>query len=102
MARRRQFLQRTRDRQRQENQAGKGFNPASMIRLSGFGAALIVALAVFVGFTEQGETVYDGPWGLLQRLTSPLFFGINALEILTILVVAAFAWRVWVKMQANK
>ena len=101
MARRRQFLQRTRDRQKQEKKAGKGFDPASMIRLSGFGAALVVAAAVFVGFTKQGETVYTGPWGLLQRLTSPLFFGINALEILTIIIVAAFAWRVWVKMRSS-
>jgi hypothetical protein len=95
----RRFLQRSKRRLEQDKQDQRGFNPSAMVKLSGFGAAVMVAAGVYVGFNQQGDTVYSGPWGLIQRLVSPLLFGINALELLVIVVVSAVAWRIWQKMR---
>jgi hypothetical protein len=98
---RRKFLQRTHRQQEREAKKG-GFNPSNMIRLAGFGAALMVGVAVYIGFYKQGETIYSGPWGLLQRLITPLFLGINAMELLTVVIVGFLAWRIWLRMQSGK
>ena len=95
---RRRFLERTRRNQQAQNRSGRAFNPAAMIRLAFFGVALVVAAAVYVGFWRQGETIYDGPWGLMQRLITPLFLGINALELIVIVSVGLVAWRIWHQM----
>ncbi|OLF75357.1 hypothetical protein AWH62_05915 [Maricaulis sp. W15] len=92
---RRRFLDRTRRNREEQARSGKSFNPATMIRLAFFGVALVVAAAVYVGFWRQGETIYDGPWGLMQRLITPLFLGINALELIVVALVALVAWRIW-------
>ncbi|WP_417469433.1 hypothetical protein [Maricaulis sp.] len=96
---RRRFLDRTHRNRTRRDESGRGFNPASMIRLAGFGAAIIIAAGVYIGFTRQGETIYDGRWGVLQRLITPLFFGVNALELLVLVIVGFVAWRIWRKMQ---
>ncbi|WP_339332605.1 hypothetical protein [uncultured Maricaulis sp.] len=96
---RRRFLERTRRNRDRQAEAGRGFNPAGMIRLAFFGVALVVAAAVYVGFWRQGETIYDGPWGVMQRLITPLFLGINALELIVILTVGLIAWRIWARMK---
>jgi len=96
---RRRFLDRTQRHREQSRKTDRGFNPAGMIRLAGFGAALIVFVAVYIGFARQGETIYDGRWGVLQRLITPLFLGINALELIVILLVGFLAWRIWLRMQ---
>ena len=96
----RRFLNRTKRRKEARLKDKKGFNPSAMIKLSGFGAALVVGAAVYVGFAEQGDTIYSGTWGILQRLVTPLFFGVNALELLTIVVVAAFALHIWKNMRS--
>lgn len=99
---RRRFLDRThRQRDRQRQSAG-GFNPGAMIRLAGFGAALIVGVAVYIGFARQGETIYDGRWGVLQRLITPLFLGFNALDLIVLLLVGLVAWRIWLRMQKTR
>ncbi|WP_291843622.1 hypothetical protein [Maricaulis sp.] len=95
---RRRFLERTRRNRQEQARSGRSFDPATMIRLAFFGVALVVAVAVYVGFWRQGETIYDGPWGLMQRLITPLFFGINALELIVILFVALVSWRIWHRM----
>ncbi|MHA6287989.1 hypothetical protein [Maricaulis sp. CAU 1757] len=95
---RRRFLDRTRSQCDRQRKSG-GFNPAGMIRLAGFGAALVVAVGVYVGFARQGETIYDGRWGVLQRLVTPLFFGINALELIVFALVGLVAWRIWARMR---
>ena len=77
---------------------GRGFNPAGMIRLAGFGAALIVGVAVYVGFHRQGETIYDGRWGALERLIRPLFLGFTALDLIVLCLVGLVAWRIWQRM----
>jgi len=69
-----------------------------MIRLAGFGAAVIVFIAVYVGFHRGDETIYDGRWGVAERLIRPIFLGANALEWLVLVVVGLFAWRLWQKM----
>jgi hypothetical protein len=96
---RRRFLDRTHRNRARRNQGGRGFNPAGMIRLAGFGAAIIIAAGVYIGFVRQGETIYDGRWGALQRLIMPLFFGVNALELLVLVIVGLVAWRIWTRMQ---
>lgn len=101
MSRRRRFLERTqrfRESRREDNQ---GFNPAGMIRLAGFGAAIIVFIAVYVGFNDGNETIYDGRWGVLERLIRPVFLGANALELLVLVIVGFAAWRIWRKMNAR-
>ena len=95
----RRFLQRTKRRIEREEKDRRGFNPSAMVKLSGFGAAIVVAAGVYVGFHRQGDTIYEGPWGLMQRLVSPLFFGVTALELIVIIVVAGIAWRIWQKMR---
>ena len=96
---RRRFLDRThRARERQNAPERGGFNPSGMIRLAGFGAAIIVAVGVYVGFHAQGETIYDGRWGLAERLIRPLFLGINALDLLVFALVGLIAWRIWLRM----
>lgn len=96
---RRRFLDRTHRNRTRRDQSGRGFNPAGMIRLAGFGAALVIAGGVYVGFVRQGETIYDGRWGVLQRLITPLFFGVNALELLVLAIVGLVAWRIWLRMR---
>ena len=99
---RRRHLQRTHEARRRQKRGQGGFNPAGMIRLAGFGAAIIVALGAYVGFHRQGETIYDGRWGALERLVTPLFFGINALELIVIALVGFIGWRIWLRMQAKR
>jgi len=92
---RRGFLERSRRNRREQARSGRSFNPASMIRFAFFGVAIVVAASVYVGFWQQGETIYDGPWGLMQRLITPIFLGFNALDLIAMLVVALVAWRIW-------
>jgi hypothetical protein len=95
---RRRFLDRTHRRREQSAEKGQGFNPAGMIRLAGFGAALVIGLAVYVGFHRQDETIYDGRWGVLERLIQPLFFGFTALDLIVLCLVGLVAWRIWQRM----
>ena len=97
--RRRRLVERA-QRSREERDRGgeRGFNPASMIRLAGFGAAMVVAVAVYIGFHRGEETIYDGRWGVLERLIRPIIFGANALELLALIIAGFVALRAWRKM----
>lgn len=95
---RRRFLDRT-QRQRERRAAGGGFNPGGMIRLAGFGAALVVAVGVYIGFVNQGETIYDGRWGVMQRLITPVLFGLTPLDLIVFALVALVGWRIWQRMR---
>ena len=99
---RRRFLDRTHRQRDRQRQSTGGFNPGAMIRLAGFGAALMVGVAVYTGFARQGETIYDGRWGVLQRLITPLFLGFNALDLIVLLLVGLVAWRIWLRMQKKR
>ena len=99
---RRRHLKRTHEARERQKRGSGGFNPSAMIRLAGFGAAVIVAVGVYVGFHQQGETIYDGRWGAAERLIRPLFLGINALEMIVILLVGLIGWRIWLRMQARR
>lgn len=96
---RRRFLDRTHRNREERDRGNRGFNPAGMIRLAGFGAAIVVFVGVYIGFNRQGETIYDGRWGILQRLITPLFFGVNALDLLVLAIVGLVAWRIWRRMR---
>jgi hypothetical protein len=98
---RRRFLDRTHKSRERRRRDGRGFNPVGMFKLAGFGAAILIFIAVYLGFHRQDETLYEGPWGILERLTTPLFFGVNALELIAIIIVAAIAWRIWQKMKTG-
>jgi hypothetical protein len=95
---RRRFLDRTHRQRARQSQGHGGFNPGSMIRLAGFGAAIVVGVAVYVGFAHQGETIYDGRWGVMQRLITPLFLGFTALDLIVLALVGLVAWRIWARM----
>ena len=95
---RRRFLDRT-QRQRERRAGRSGFNPAGMIRLAGFGAAIVVAAGVYIGFVNQGETIYDGRWGVMQRLITPVLFGLTPLDLIVFALVALVGWRIWRRMQ---
>jgi hypothetical protein len=96
---RRRFLDRTQRQRDRQKRDSRGFNPGGMIRLAGFGAAIVVAIAVYVGFSRQGETIYDGRWGVMERLVRPLFLGFNALDLIVLVLVGLVAWRIWLRMQ---
>ncbi|MBO6795850.1 hypothetical protein [Maricaulis sp.] len=99
--RRRRMLERSqRAREARDRMGGGDFNPAGMIRIAGFGAAIVVAVAVYIGFHRGGETIYDGRWGVMERLIRPIIFGANALELLALVFAGLIAWRVWKKMQS--
>jgi hypothetical protein len=99
---RRRFLDRTHRQRARQRKASGGFNPGAMIRLAGFGAALMVGVAVYIGFARQGETIYDGRWGVMQRLVSPLFLGFNVLDLIVLALVGLVAWRIWQRMQTPR
>lgn len=101
MSRRRRFLERTQRFRENRKDDNRDFNPASMIRLAGFGAAIIVFIAVYIGFRDGSETIYDGRWGVMERLIRPIIFGTNALELLVLVIVGFMAWRIWRKMNAR-
>ncbi|MEE2565583.1 hypothetical protein [Hyphobacterium marinum] len=88
MTRRRPFLDRTyRSRERAARQRKADFNPATMIRWAGLGAAIMIGLAVFVGFTSGGQDI-AGRLGFLAGLSQPVLFGASWLDIGVIGIVA--------------
>lgn len=97
MTRRRPFLDRTyRSRERATRQRKSDFNPTTMIRWAGLGAAIMIGLAVFVGFTSGGQE-FAGRLGFLHGLTQPVLLGASWLDMGVVAGVAAIAvialWR---------
>lgn len=74
-----------------------GSDPGAMMRLSGFGAAFLVFIAVGAGFhgerfTATAARLMSG----LAPLVEPLVWGISAAEFLAgALVLLVFAWALW-------
>lgn len=68
-----------------------------MIRLSGFGAAFLVMIAVGAGF--HGERFTSAAAALMSRLgplAEPVMWGVSAVEMLAaVLVLAVFGWALW-------
>jgi uncharacterized membrane protein len=79
MARRRsRFLMNRRDRPKQS----AGFDPAAMIRLTGFVAALLVLIGVAAGFQgDRFATALARGLAVLGPLAEPVIFGASWLEL---------------------
>lgn len=91
MTRRRPFLDRTyRSRERAARQRKADFNPVAMIRWAGLGAAVMIGLAVFIGFTSGGQEL-AGRLGFLAALSEPVILGASWLDLGVIVIVAAAA-----------
>jgi hypothetical protein len=101
MSRRRPFLQRSREARARRARDSRNFDPTGLMRLAGFGAALMVFLAVYVGFRRSDESALPGPWGVLSRFTEPLIFGVNGLELLALLLAAFMGLRYLRRMQGK-
>ena len=100
MTRRRPFLDRTyRARERAARQRRSDFNPTTMIRWAGLGAAVMIGLAVCVGFTSGGQDL-AGRMGFLSALTQPVLFGASWLDIGVIGIVAGIVVLVLVRSRA--
>lgn len=99
MSRRRAFLDRTyRSRERKAKQSRDLINPAAMMRLAGLVAAILIGIAVFVGFdAERMESSWVQRFASLDGITRPALLGASILEIAIILAIAAYAgfalWR---------
>ena len=68
-----------------------------MIRLSGFGAAFLVMIAVGAGF--HGERFTSAAAGLMSRLgplVEPVLWGVSPVEMLALAgVLSVFGWALW-------
>lgn len=100
--RRRGFLDRhQRVRIERARKSREGLNPTAMMRLAGLVAAVLIGLAVFVGFDSERM---DSPWfqslAGLEGITRPVFFGASILEWGFILVIVIYA--VWALRRAAK
>lgn len=96
--RRRGFLERHhRSQDRRRQQARDGMQPATMMRLAGLVAAVLIGLAVFVGFdAERMEGSWMQQFASLDGITRPVFLGGSTLEIAAILAIALYAgWALW-------
>ena len=95
MPQRRSRLLESRQARRQGND---GFDPTAAIRLAGFVAMVLVAVAVAAGF--QGERlalVIADRMSHLSPLVEPRLFGISAVEWMalaaTVVIAALVLWR---------
>lgn len=95
---RRRFLDRTHRQRERQREDGRGFSPTGMFKLAGFGAAVLIFLAVYIGFHREQAIEGGQAPSVLERLVAPLVFGINALELIAILIAAMIAWRIWRRM----
>jgi hypothetical protein len=98
MNRRRGFLERHhRSQARRRQQSCDGMQPATMMRLAGLVAAVLIGLAVFVGFdAERLEGSWVQQFASLDGLTRPVLFGGSVLEIAAIIAIAVYAgWALW-------
>lgn len=97
--RRRAFLERT-HRAQQRARRSDGFNPATMIRWAGLGAAAMIGLAVFVGFAG-GDRYLEGI-ASLEALTRPAVLGASWLDLIAIGVVALIVAMVLLRSRTSR
>jgi hypothetical protein len=98
MDRRRAFLDRTyRARERKAKQSRDLINPAAMMRLAGLVAAILIGIAVFVGFdSERMEAGWVQRFASLDSITRPVIFGGSILELAIIMAIGVYAgWALW-------
>lgn len=98
MNRRRDFLDRTyRARERKAKQSRDLINPAAMMRLAGLVAAVLIGIAVFIGFdSERMEAGWMQNFASLDAITRPVLLGGSVLEWALILVIVIYAaWALW-------
>lgn len=98
MNRRRDFLDRTyRARERKAKQSRDLINPAAMMRLAGLVAAVLIGIAVFIGFDSgRMEAGWMQNFASLDAITRPVFLGGSILELALILVIVVYAaWALW-------
>ncbi|WP_421789365.1 hypothetical protein [Hyphobacterium sp.] len=93
--RRRGFLDRhQRVRIERARKSREGISPTAMMRLAGLVAAVLIGLAVFVGFdSERMESQWIQNLSGLDGITRPVFLGGSLLEWIIIAIVALYA--VW-------
>jgi len=98
MERRRSFLDRTyRARERKAKQSRDLINPAAMMRFAGLVAAILIGIAVFVGFdSERMQSDWIQNFASLDVITRPVFLGGSILELAIILTIGGYAaWAMW-------
>jgi hypothetical protein len=98
MNRRRDFLDRTyRARQRKAKQSRDLINPAAMMRFAGLVAAILIGIAVFIGFdSDRMESGWMQNFASLDAITRPVFLGGSLLEYAIILSIGGYAaWALW-------
>ena len=98
MDRRRHFLDRTyRARERKAKQSRDLINPAAMMRFAGLVAAILIGIAVFIGFdSERMQSDWIQNFASLDVITRPIFLGGSILEFAIILSIGAYAiWAMW-------
>ncbi|MFW5662058.1 MAG: hypothetical protein ACOC05_11815 [Oceanicaulis sp.] len=75
----------------------EGFDPQAMMKLAGFGAILLLFIAVGAGF--QGERVtswFAAMGGRLGPLAEPVLFGASLIELgAVVVIVVVFGLAVW-------
>ncbi|QNL19749.1 hypothetical protein HXX25_10685 [Hyphobacterium sp. CCMP332] len=104
MNRRRDFLDRTyRARQRKAKQSRDLINPAAMMRFAGLVAAILIGIAVFIGFdSERMESGWMQNFASLDAITRPVFLGGSLLEYAIILSIGVYAaWALWRSSRAR-
>ncbi|WP_420430556.1 hypothetical protein [Hyphobacterium sp.] len=102
---RRGFLERHhRAQDRRRRQSRDGLQPAAMMRLAGLVAAVLIGLAVFVGFDSgRMEGSWLQPLASLDGMTRPVLFGGSILEIAAIAAIAVYAgWALWKSARARR
>ncbi|MCF8880964.1 hypothetical protein L5876_14140 [Hyphobacterium sp. SN044] len=98
--RRRAFLERTHRAQERARRSSAGFNPTTMIRWAGLGAAAMIGLAVYVGFAG-GDRHLEG-LASLDALTRPAVLGASWLDVIAIGVVAAIVAMVLLRSRVSR
>lgn len=85
------------NQQRRRRRPDGGGDPAAAIRLAGFGAALLVFVAVGAGFHgERVTTLAARLFSTLEPLARPLVFGLSGLELGAVaIVLAVFGVTLW-------
>lgn len=71
-----------------------------MIRWAGLGAAAMIALAVFIGFTGGEDGLQRA--AALEALTRPVFLGLSAMEIGAGVIILLIALAAWAQVRAMR
>ena len=84
-------IERMRERRRDDRSGDGAINS---MKLAGLGAALLLFVAVAVGFRSEEASATLSRLEGLSVLVRPMVFGVSILEILAFVVLAVLAWRI--------